>query len=228
MKHIPTFVSLIAALLAAGFSVRFRSLPWLVPAYLIAQTLFTVVTWVAIQRDELDSPVYMKVFGALFVVVLGLAVWLSVSFLAGHSCRWWAIVSAVSLSACVGVAIYERLSQVYGSVPPQITLALLNGAVLSFCGLTVFISLIVEPEPATRYAAIALGSFWSVLGVLSFAFSLGIMGVKRAAWIHLNDFVPSFLAIVFFSWLAFQLNGLQAETAQQAIHSDAAPITEAQ
>jgi len=225
VKHIPTFVSLIAALLAAGYAMKFRSLPWQVPAYLIAQTLFTVVTWVAIQKEALDSTNYMRAFGAMFVVVLGLAVSLSVSFLAGHSCRLWAVVSAVSLSACVGVAIYERLSQVYGSVPPQITLALLNGAVLSFCGLAVFISLIVEPEPATRYAAIALGSFWSVLGVLSFAFSLGIMGVKRAAWIHLNDFVPSFLAMICFGWLVLQLSGLQAELAQQAIHADA--ITEA-
>lgn len=98
-------------------------------------------------------------------------------------------------------------------VPVPLSIAIFQGAVLAFYGSVALISLAVPLTPEMRTATLALGGFWIALGILSFAWAIGVVR-HPAMWLTLNNFLPAMLAIVAFGWMAFQLGKLQAETSR--------------
>jgi hypothetical protein len=197
-----------------------RSLHWFVPAYLIAQCLFALIGLWGLQRDTVESPGYLYFFTAGFLLVLGFAIAFAAHISRVHPkvLGIWLLCTAASFGACLSAIVYLELRKIYGihPIPPQCQMAVLQGGILVFCGSASLVALFTELAPELRYAVIALGLFWMTLGILALGYALGIIR-NREVWIHLNDFLPAFLAIVAFSWLAFQWGRLQAETSRQAV-----------
>jgi hypothetical protein len=218
-------LSLVVLAVTAALALRLigagRSLSWLEPAYLTAQCLFALLIWLGVQCNSLESRAYLICFGVGFVLVLGFALAFAIrlAFVHPKALGVWLICTAFSFAACLCVIVYLELRKIYGihPIPPQCQMAMLQGGVLLFCGATSLVALFTELAPELRHAVIAFGVFWMLLGLLALGYSLGIIR-NRQVWIHLNDFLPAFLAIVAFSWLAIQWGGLQAELSRESIH----------
>lgn len=223
MKQLATFFSVIALIWAAAASLRFAgsSLPWSVPAYLIAQCLFALVGWWGLQRASLESRGYLLFFAVGFAAVLLLACAFAfrVTFVFPRILAAWLLLAAFFAAACVSSITYFEVLKIYGAVkvPPQLLLALFQGGVLSCAGVVTFSTLLHAPlAPELRFVATAFGAFWITLGILAFGWAVGVTR-NRQVWLHLNDFLPAFLAIVAFTWLAIQLSGLQRELSRQPV-----------
>ena len=238
--QLPVFFSIAALIWAVAMALRLvghtsgRSLTWLAPAYLIAQCLVVLIGWwgtqpsvvEGMQRDTIESRAYLIFFGVGFLLVLGFAVAFAIrlAFVHPKELGIWLICTAASFGACLSAIVYLELRKIYGihTIPPQCQMATIQGGVLLFCGAATLVALFTELAPELRYAVIALGTFWMLIGIFALGYAIGIIR-NRGVWLHLNDFVGPFLAIVVFSWLAIQWGGLQAETSRQAVPI-AAPI----
>ena len=225
-------LSMVVLAVAAALALRLVGhgrMSWLEPAYLIAQCLLALLIWLGVQCNSIESRAYLIYFGVGFLLVLGFAIAFAIrlAFVHPKALGIWLICTAFSFSACLCTIVYLELQKIYGIRPiaEQCQMAVLQGGVLLFCGTTSLVALFTELSPVLRYAVISFGAFWTLLGLLALGYSLGIIRNYRA-WIHLNDFLPAFLAIIAFSWLAIQWVGLQAETSRQAVPA-AAPIAAA-
>ena len=223
MKHFLTFLSILALMGAAAASLRFagKSLPWTVPAYLMAQCLFALIGWWGLQRASLESRGYLLFFGVGFAAVLLLACAFAfrVTFVFPRLLAGWLLLAALFGAACVSAIAYFEVLKIYGAVkvPPQLLLALFQGGVLWFAGVVTLATLLYAPlATELRLVVVACGLFWTSLGILALGWSVGVMR-NRQVWLHLNDFLPAFLAVVAFSWLAIQLFGLQRELSRQPV-----------
>lgn len=220
MRHAQVFLSVIALAASCGMSMRFfgRQLPWMVAAYLAVQCLFALIAWWGIQVGSLESVSYMRFFGLFFAAALLLAVMFAVKMAMLHPqiLGAWLLFGTLLQTSVVASIVYWELVKTYWTVPAQLQMSLLQGFVLSFCGIVTLVALATDLSPELRYAAMALGTFWTLLGVMAFAWTLGI-GRNRSMWLHLNNFIPAFLAIVCFSWMAVKLNGLQTEGSRQEV-----------
>lgn len=220
LRHIPTLASVIAVLLAAGcvFRVPGRAIPWTVPAYLVAQFFFAVIAWWGLQKGE-TSGSYLRYYACAFGVVLLLAIAASVRLAMVHP-NWLTNLvcfGAAAQSVAVGAVIYWELLKEYGGHVPAVNqVAVFQAVIMAFCGAVTLTVTAAKVESEVWASAMALGAFWSVMAFLSWGYALGITR-NRGIWIHLNNFLPAFLAIVAFSWLAFTLSGLQSETSRQEV-----------
>lgn len=222
MRNIPTLVSLIALLATAAAILRMpgRSLPWPVFAYVFAQMAFTLLAWLGLQRVFDTGRAYFVFYAIAFSCVMSFAIVVTLRMVLVHPkpLAAFMVVGAMAQSAAIAAIVYWQLLKEYnGEVPDACVVAVVQGAVLAFCGAATLIATAARVEPEIWATAFALGSFWTALASLSWAYSLGIVR-QRGMWLHLNDFLPAFFAIVAFTWLAFQLNGLQREGALQEIH----------
>jgi hypothetical protein len=221
-SQVVIFLSVVALLITLALSLRIPShaLPWLVPAYLAAQSLFVIVGWLGLQRDNVESRAYLIFFGVGFLLVLGFAIAFAIrmAFVHPKVLGIWLIATSFSFGALLSAVVYLELRKIYGihPIPPQCQMATLQGGVLLFCAASSLVALFTELAPEFRYAVTAFGAFWMLLGILALGYAIGIIR-NRQVWLHLNDFLPAFLAIVAFSWLAFQWGRLQAETSRQAV-----------
>jgi hypothetical protein len=223
LKHLPTLASLIAVLLAAGcvFRVPGRAIPWSVPAYLVAQFFFAVIAWWGLQKADITGN-YLKYYACSFGLVLLLAIVVTLRMAAIHP-NWLAmllIFGAAGQCISVAVLIYSELMKDYaGHVPAACQVAVFQAAILAFCGAVTLTVTAARVETEIWSVSMALGMFWSVMAFLSWGYALGITR-NRGIWIHLNNFLPAFLAVVAFGWLAFHLSGLQSELARQEVHQE--------
>jgi len=220
MRHLPTLASIIAVLLATGcvFRIPGRAVPWAVPAYLIAQFFFAVIAWWGLQKAD-TSGSYLTFYAWSFGSVLLLAVTVTIRMALVHpgALAAFLIVGAATQSAAIASVIYWELLKEYGgNVPAACQIALVQAAVLAFCGAVTLTVTATKVESELWSVSMALGVFWSAIAFLSWGYALGITR-NRGIWIHLNNFLPAFLAIIAFAWLAFQLNGLQGEASRQEV-----------
>lgn len=216
MRHIPTFVSIIALVWASAMALRSERLPWIVPAYVVAQCVFALIAFLGLQRSILHSRGYTVFFFVTFSVVLGFAVsfaqWLA---LRPPSMGWFILPFSAIYFGVIAAWIQHVLSA-RATVPVQIKVTLFQGTVLIACGLISIVSTISPLAPEERVAALALGSFWLAMGALMWCWSVGYMRNQRV-WLTLNDFLPAFLAIVAFGWMAFELGKAQHELSFEAL-----------
>ena len=103
-----------------------------------------------------------------------------------------------------------------GTVPSNVKLAIVQGAVLIACGAVTLMSWVLPLRPELNVAALSLGSFWFGMGVFMWACGVGFMRNQRA-WLTLNDMVPAFLAIIAFGWFAVELGKQQGELSHEAL-----------
>jgi hypothetical protein len=232
MRYAPTFVSVIALVWAAAMALRAERLPWIVPAYVIAQCLFALIAFLGLQRRAIETRGYMLFFGVTFGTVLlfavGFAVWIAwrhPQILGG-----WLIVGTLFQSSAAAAIVYFELLKAYprpGTVPAQLQMAVFQGGVLTFCGAVALISLALRLPPELAVSTAALGGFWTALGILAFCWALGVTR-NQAVWLTLNNFLPAMLAVIAFGWMAFELGKLQAEGSRQAVpHYTVETTTEA-
>jgi len=219
--HISTLASIIAVLLATGFVLRVpgRSISWTVPAYLIAQFFFAVIAWWGLQKVDALSGSYMNYYALSFGSVLLLAVLVTIRMAMVHPTGLgiFLLVGAAAQSAAIASVIYWELLKEYGGhVPAACQIAAFQAAVLAFCGAVTLTVTAAKVETELWSVSMALGMFWSAIAFLSWGYALGITR-SRGIWIHLNNFLPAFLAVVAFAWLAFQLSGIQSELSRQEV-----------
>jgi hypothetical protein len=219
-----------ALMLAAGFVFRIpgRSIHWTVPAYLCAQFFFCVIGWWGLQKSANLSDSYMTFYALTFGAVLLLAIYASVRMALIHplGLALFVIFGAAAQSAAIGSVIYHQLSEEYGGhIPNAVQIAVFQAVILAFCGAVTLTVTAAKVESELWASAMALGSFWSVMGFISWGYALGITR-NRGIWIHLNNFLPSFIAVVAFAWLAFTLSGLQAEGSRQEVTQKQAVVSE--
>ena len=220
MRHLPTFASIVAVLLATGFVLRVpgRLISWTVTAYLIAQFFFAVIAWWGLQKGE-TSGTYLKYYACAFGCVLVLAVLVTIRMAMVHPTGLgiFLLVGAAAQSAAIASVIYWELLKEYGGhVPAACQIAAFQAAVLAFCGAVTLTVTAAKVETELWSVSMALGMFWSAIAFLSWGYALGITR-SRGIWIHLNNFLPAFLAVVAFAWLAFQLSGIQSELSRQEV-----------
>lgn len=216
MRHIPTFVSIVALLWASAMTLRSERLPWIVPAYVVAQCLFALIAFLGLQRTILHSRGYTAFFFVTFSVVLGFAVsFAQRQALSTPILGWGLLPWALMHFGLLAWVLYKMLAH-YGAIPAQIKLTLFQGAILLSCGVVALISTALRLPPEQNVVALALGSFWLAMGALMWCWSVGYMRNMRV-WLTLNDFLPAFLAIVAFGWMAFELGKAQGELSFEAL-----------
>ncbi len=218
MRHIPTFVSIVALVWASAMTLRSERLPWIVPAYVVAQCVFALIAFLGLQRAILHSRGYTAFFFVTFSVVLMLAlIYAQKMALTVHvDVNWLPLPIMLSAFGFHAWFLQWTLFHQYGVVPTQIKLTLAQGAILLSCGVVALISTALRLPPEQNVAALALGSFWLAMGALMWCWSVGYMRNQRV-WLTLNDFLPAFLAIVAFGWMAFELGKAQSELSYQAL-----------
>lgn len=218
--NFPTLLSILLLLVAATMLFRIRLQGALLSAgfYLAAQAFCTTVAWWMLLRHQLENPKYMRVFALAYGIAVLFAViyafrmaWTHPLFL-GSSL----ISSALFLSVVIAGIVLWQVHLIYGdrTIPTQIPLVVIQGIALFFCGTVTLVALFTELSPALRITTTALGCFWFALGVLSYAYALGILR-SREVWLHLNDVIPAFLAIATCIWMSWRLSHLQGELSPQ-------------
>lgn len=215
IRQIPYLVSLLALICAAAMTLRFRDIPWIVPAYLIIQSMVSLLGWLALQRMNPDSRGWMLGFVAALAVVLLFIGWTGFCFVHVMPFGWQLFVGYFGSNALLAFSLSSILKG-RGDTSGYFDLALIQGAVLSASGTVLLISIIGDWNPSTRYCITALGWFWLLLGAQSFGYAMGITK-KRELWIALNSYVPALLAIAAMAWLCLKLSGLQGEVAREAV-----------
>lgn len=221
MKHLPTAVSVLVLIWAVAALLRVpgRDLTWAVPGYVMTQCLFALIAWWGLQRAAVNSHGYALFFSVGFFVVLLMAMVAAGRFLAVFppGLAIFVILGTVASATATASVAYWRLLSIYShGVPHSLLTTVLHGAILSTCGSATLLTLFAEQRPALRIAAFSLGSFWFLLGSFFFVYSVGIVRMYTA-WTRLNHYVPMMLVIAAFSWMAFQLSGLQREGAREAV-----------
>lgn len=222
MRFISTFASVVAVMWAASSCLRnVPRLGWSVPAYVVAQCLFALLALWGLQRTGFGH-FYMVYFNVTFALVLFTAIcavasiWQPFKFYP----QVLGIIGPLLSSGVTAAIVNWRLESLYPKgIPHYVLLTVLQGMVLSFCGNSALLSLFAPLKPAVRIAAMSLGMFWLLLGSFFLAYSVGIVH-QHAATERLNQFVPMMLAIAAFSWMAFRLDGIQAEVSRQEVHAE--------
>ena len=229
MRSIPTFVSVIALLWCSAMVLRLSG-TWVIPAYVICQSLFALVGFWGLQKNATDSPWYWAFYLPTFFAVLLLAVIVAIKFVVVYPVGLGLIVlfgSLVSAVAACSVTYYQLLKMFRADVPIGQAVLCIQAGILCFCGSATLLTLAEPMSPAMHSTALALSIFWLSIGSLLFAYLLGIQRTF-GLWAGLNLWLPSFLAIACFGWLAFSLSGLQLEAGRQAVGSDHVQVVEVQ
>lgn len=207
MRHLATFASFAAVALCAGAAIR-AHLPWLISVYLVAQACFALCGWWALQRTVLTSRAYLFTFAGLFGLVLILALFVAIHWPLNF---WIGILLMPTLAICAALVALDIYTSIRNP-PSQLTLVLIQGTVLVFCGVMTLRSLSEPLSADLRYAAMALGIFWTLQGVHGWFYA-----GSRGTWEAGNWFVPQMLALTCFGWLTFALSGAQLESARQHV-----------
>lgn len=221
MRSVPTFLSVAVLVWAVAVTLRVpgHDLSWVVPAYVMAQCFFALIGLWGLQREALTSSTYATFFLVGFFAVLLAAVVCAGRFAAVFP-PWLALlvlVGCVAFACVAGAVTYWRLILLYRGAVPYSSLGIVwQGAILIACGSISLLSFLAEDRPALRISALSLGLFWFALGAFFLLFSVGIVRLF-SRYSRLNQFVPTFLAIIAFAWLAFSLSGLQRETARETV-----------
>jgi hypothetical protein len=221
LRQLPTFVSVAVLVWAVAVTLRVpvHELSWTVPAYVSAQCLFGLIGLWGLQRESLTSPTYTAFFLVGFFAVLLAAMVCAGRFVAAFpiGLAVFVLVGCVAFACACGAVTYWRLLFLYRGAIPYSSIGIVwQGAILIGCGAISLLSYLAEDRPALRVSALALGLFWFALGAFFLLYSIGIVRVF-SSYFRLNQFVPTFLAIIAFAWLAFSLSGLQAETARESV-----------
>lgn len=230
MRAIPTFFSVVALLWCAAmiFRLPVRELPWVIPCYVVAQSLFALIGFWGLQRNATDSGWYWAMFLPAFGFVLLMAVLVAVKLVCAYPVGLGLIVlfgSLFSAVAACAVTYYQLLKMFHTSVPVGSAVLCIQAGILCFCGSATLLTLAEPTSPALHSAAFALSLFWLATGSLLFAYLLGIQRTF-GAWAELNLWLPPFLAILCFGWLAFSLWNLQGEVSRQGVTSDRVQVVE--
>lgn len=213
MRFAFTFLSLVAAVCAAGLAWQLPRLGWLIPLYLSLQSLFTLFAWWGIIRPGVfESRAYLYFFAGGFGIVLVFALLVAISF----PLDFWTGVLFIPLLSLAVMAGMLRLWLVGAEPDATGKMSLIQGAVLLVCGVLSIMALAEQMAPEMKSVALALGLFWLASGAFCWCFAVG-----GRAWNPANEYVPSLLAIVAFGWLAAQLNGKQREFAPQHSRDEA-------
>lgn len=230
MRQIPTFVSIVAIACASALTLRIagRELSWTVPVYVIAQFFFGLVGWWGLQRGDKHQTAYLWAFVGMFSLVIFCAFLATGRLVAVAFDFGGAMLDAVGAAVISGVvfALVAKRLAVDDQIAFWKVIILAQAGLFLFCGVATFLTLIAGLRPAPQSVALALGGFWSLVGAFMFAHAIGIERTFGPRWSRLNDFAPQMLAIIAFSWLAFQLSSCQHEGSRQVVPSFvAAPLT---
>ena len=228
MRHLATFVSVVALVWAVSATLRVPGLTWTVPLNVMAQCFFALLALWGLQKTAIQSPSYWLFFNLGFLLVLLTALICSGRFLAALPLEIAIVVmvSCIAFSLAVArVAVWRMEALNHGRIPAKEFPLIWQGAILLLCGSVTLISLLAETRPALQISATALGCFWFLLGCFFFAYAVGNIHL-HTQFQMLNRYLPAMLAIVAFSWLAFQLSGLQAETARQEVPQNVEVISQ--
>jgi len=216
VKHLATFLSVVALILAVGmmFRLRVHGVLWAPAAYLIVQCSCALVVWWVVQTQSLESKVYAALaawlFGAVLVAVVSNTLLFAFSlFSLGDAL--FLVVDLVGLSSFLIHVVLGRLKLFYSDgVPHQLQTAVIQGGLIFGCGVIALVCLFVPMKPELQRVVTALGGFWFSIGLFMLLWPIGFTRNVRV-WLTLNDFLPSLLAIAAFSWLTWQLSNLQSE-----------------
>lgn len=216
MRYVPTFFSIVALVWASAMTLRSTRLPWIVSAYVIAQCAFALIAFLGLQRAILYTHLYTRFFFVTFGIVLVSALAFAMQQgLRAPTMGWLTIPFSLAHFGFLGFVLYRHLAH-KGAVPSNVKLAIAQGAVLLACGMVASVSLAANLAPEEAVASLALGSFWLAMGGLMWCWSVGFLR-NQQVWLTLNEFLPAFLAVIAFGWMAFELGRAQGELAPQAL-----------
>jgi hypothetical protein len=216
-RYVPLFLFICTLVAACGMSLRVH-VPFSWFAYLVVLCLTNLLAFWSLARTTPHERTYLVIYALSSLASMSLAI-----FIAGHFSR--NMPSLLAVFVCVAAMFWATavllvarwyLLGVYGQIPEQTNMILSNSWLLLVCGNCTILSLIVEPTALGKIFRLCLGSYWVALGYAGFCFSVGIIQY-RALTIKLNLLIPAMIGIIAFGGLAWQLSGLQSETAREAV-----------
>lgn len=207
MRYPLTFLSVIV-LIWCSCAVLRASLPWIVSACVIAQTVYHLVGILGLQKHPPTGPAYVAFMAIGFSLVLVFNAWFAL-----RVASFWFAMSTLNWCIYVGLLLMRHK-------PRFVQVIVVQAVVLLWCGLLALIALHKTMRPEMHYATLALGLYWLGTGVLFFCWSVGIHRNPKL-WMLIGDLAPATLALIAFGGLAFMLwGGPQGEVTFQEIHPE--------
>jgi hypothetical protein len=210
VKYFADFVSFLSVAWATAMACKHR-LPWTVWSYLAAQSVFTLCAWWVAQGAS--NRVYRAMFHTLgIVLVLALV----------RTIAWPMSFWNLGLFPSLFFAVLFAGFRIWWPLKPLLTereqerllIPLVYGGIFLFCGFIAILALVERLEPTIRWSSLALGINWIAQGIFAWVL-VGNRGKLMVRDVDLNEFIPQFVAIICFSWLAVAYGGAQPESARQ-------------
>lgn len=210
MRVAATFLSLIALMLATGavFRMPQKEVPRVLEIALIAQILYTLGPWIAMQRFKPDTRAYLYIIEALGSLALLSTVAFTVY--AAASLVGWIIASTIVLVAPIsfflGRFLFEEKALQYLTCQSFLFIV---------CGGLVLLSIVVPGGATWDAARKALCAFWIFQGIFHWFLAFGIDQNHYMRWMVRASWMPATIALIAFCWLALKLNNFQREAARE-------------
>jgi len=205
------FASLLAvtlaliALIGALLRLPDREVPRTLFAYLLVQFAYTLTCLWGMRAGAVATREYLHFY--VLCLVASVALMLAVTWKLGaihpapiEFVTW--LGGVVFAAAALCVTRHYLLEKFPDGLPNAALVVLAQGFILSVCGLVTLSSLAAVNSPASSILRAGLGSFWTLLGGLSFVFALGRVRQEKL-WAELNLWLPATVGFVVFALMAF-------------------------
>lgn len=209
MRSLPAFVSLIALLLALCAVVRLPAKEncWPVTMYLLIHAGATIGGWLLYERIG-NTEAFTKAYVGLYSVMVAFAI-LVTMIAAGRASMW--LVGIIGFGAAM--TSLSEFADRTGNLAKDFVL--FEAATLTFCGVCVLLTLAVPSSFGWDTCRKALAAFWLAQGLFHWFYAYGLHRDFQK-WAVRSNWVPMAIAVLAFSWLAWQLSTHQWETARES------------
>jgi hypothetical protein len=217
MRHLLVLATLIVLVVLVGSLLRMpaKRVPWLVIGYFAAHAVYVLAGWWVLQRFAVESPEYFRVYawGSVPALAMAIAVALRYSLEDGPAAA--AVMSGVfAATVCIGLAERVMDARNLDSLPAVIVWHFVTTAVFLACGMATFLSLAAPTGDIETATKLALAGFWLAFGAYEVAYAIAHLN-PHMSWVVRQAWVPPFVALAAFLWLAVKLHGGHAELARQ-------------
>jgi hypothetical protein len=193
-----------------------RRVPWLVLSYLFVHTAVTMFGWFVLQCVPVESKSYATFYILCAAPATALACGVAIRY---------SIESRLGIAAMGGCAIFSALLSVYfvrllllSWKSPTLALVIkwhfVSASAFLFAALATVLSLASPSGDIEAATKLALAGFWFSFSAYQYGYALGHLNpylspINRQAWI------PAFVGLVAFAWLAIKTQSFQRELSTQ-------------
>jgi len=202
-----------ASLVALGLTIRgamrlpVQSIPPGLLPYLGAQAIFTACAWVASQRFAYSADGYEAIYRLTAIPTLICALLFTLGAILRANAYPLMMVGAV-----LTLGLFDTLNREV----PGIDFLKLQAAILTSCGILLLMTLARPENGLSLRIRLALGLFLAAQGFIHYGYLAGTAVERyRAVAIGFASVVPSFVALVAWSWLAIYFDGIHSELVRQ-------------